>query len=87
MMTAPGRNIGKEVGRGCKRHVLGNGALTIISAMIGDIFPQREARTLAVKITTSPPTMVDATQALLSTCTRGTEAGARAGGRVAGRER
>lgn len=51
--------------------------LTIISATIGEIFLQRDASTLAVKITTSLPTTVDATHALLSTCGAGAEQGRR----------
>lgn len=45
--------------------------LTIISPTTGDIFCQREASTLAVKITTSLPTIVHATHALFSTCVIG----------------
>lgn len=42
--------------------------LTIISATMGEIFGHREASTLAVNSTTSPSTIVVATQPLFSTC-------------------
>lgn len=51
----------------CMRAIHTN-KLTTISPTMGAIFPQRVSSTLAVKITTSSPTIVDATHILRSTC-------------------